>query len=167
MKKKTPSVKKDVTNILFCGTGGQGVLAAAEICGWAAIYDGFHVKKSEVHGKAQRGGSVESHLRFGEHVFAPLIPDGQVDFLVSFLKDESARMKQSLSKHGIDLTDELDKGLSVLSDRRFLNSYLLGVLSRHLAIRTDSWFKAIEHVFTNKNPQGNKDAFLSGRGGSK
>jgi indolepyruvate ferredoxin oxidoreductase beta subunit len=167
MKKKTPSLKKDVTNILFCGTGGQGVLAAAEICGWAAIYDGFHVKKSEVHGMAQRGGSVESHLRFGGHVFAPLIPDGQVDFLVSFLKDESARMKQSMSKHGIDLTDELDKGLSVLTDRRFLNSYLLGVLSRHLGIKTDSWFKAIEHVFANKNPQGNIDAFLQGRGGSK
>jgi indolepyruvate ferredoxin oxidoreductase, beta subunit len=167
MKKRTSPVKKDVTNIMFCGTGGQGVLAAAEICGWAAIYDGFHVKKSEVHGMAQRGGSVESHLRFGSHVFAPLIPDGQVDFLVSFLKDETARMKQFMSPKGIDLTEELEKGLSVVADRRFLNSYLLGVLSRHLAIKTDSWFKAIEHVFANKNPQGNKDAFLQGRGGLK
>ena len=46
-------------NITFGGTGGQGILKAAEICGWAAMFAGYHVKKSEVHGMAQRGGSVE------------------------------------------------------------------------------------------------------------
>ena len=68
-------------NILFCGTGGQGVLKAAEVCGWAAMFAGLHAKKSEVHGMAQRGGSVESHLRFGKKVFSPLIPKGRVDVL--------------------------------------------------------------------------------------
>ena len=57
-------------NILFCGTGGQGVLKAAEVCGWAAVYAGLHAKKSEVHGMAQRGGSVESHVRFGKEVIS-------------------------------------------------------------------------------------------------
>ncbi|MCU0651208.1 MAG: indolepyruvate oxidoreductase subunit beta [Candidatus Omnitrophica bacterium] len=167
MKKKTNTPKSPVTNILFCGTGGQGVLAAAEICGLAALNEGFHVKKSEVHGMAQRGGSVESHLRFGPHVYSPLIPHGQVDYLVSFLKEESLRMHNLLSKHGVDLTPELDRGLAAISDKRLLNSFLLGVLSGHLAISQDSWLKAIEQVFAKKNLQGNIDAFLHGRGGSK
>ncbi len=65
MQAKRQARKTGTVNILFCGTGGQGVLSAAEICGWAALFAGCHVKKSEVHGMAQRGGSVESHLRFG------------------------------------------------------------------------------------------------------
>jgi indolepyruvate ferredoxin oxidoreductase, beta subunit len=164
MKMKTNKTKKPVINVLFCGTGGQGVLAAAEILSWAAVNDGYHARKSEVHGMAQRGGSVESHVRFGKQVYAPLIPDGKVDFLVSFLKDESLRMKQSLAKDGVDLTAELDAALGHLSDKRFLNSFLLGVLSRHLSISNQSWFAAIDSVFANKNPQANKDAFLRGRG---
>ncbi|MFA5099958.1 MAG: 2-oxoacid:acceptor oxidoreductase family protein [Candidatus Omnitrophota bacterium] len=167
MTKKTDLKIKGTTNVLFCGTGGQGVLAAAEILGWAAIYGGYHVKKSEVHGMAQRGGSVESHVRFGGRVFSPLIPEGRVDFLVSFLKDESIRMKHSMAVKGVDLTDDLDKANGALSEKRYLNSYLLGVLSRYLTIRTENWFAAIDHVFFNKNPQGNKDAFLQGRGDAK
>ena len=79
---------KKTYNILFCGIGGQGVLKASEVCGLAAIYDGYNAKKSEVHGMSQRGGSVESHLRFGSEVYSPLIPEGSADFLVSFFKDE-------------------------------------------------------------------------------
>ena len=82
----------NVYNILFCGTGGQGVLKASEVCGVAAVNAGFKVKKSEVHGMAQRGGSVESHLRIGKEVYSPLIIPGQADFLVSFHEDESKRM---------------------------------------------------------------------------
>ena len=88
----------DTINILFCGTGGQGILTAAEIVGLAAMYDGHHVKKSEVHGMAQRGGSVESHLRFGKEVFSPIIECGKADFLLSFEKGEHERMKFMLKK---------------------------------------------------------------------
>ncbi len=154
-------------NVLFCGTGGQGVLAAAEICGWAAIYQGYHVKKSEVHGMAQRGGSVESHLRFGRRVYSPLIPGAGVDYLVSFLREESERMKPLLSPEGIDLTDDMENAKSVLRDKRYLNSYLLGVLSKHLRIDKDNWLKAIDRVFAGKNPQANKEAFTAGRGGAR
>ena len=73
-------------NVLFCGTGGQGVLKAAEVLGVAAMLQGYKVKKSEVHGMAQRGGSVESHLIFGPAVYSPLIIPGQADFLVCFMK---------------------------------------------------------------------------------
>lgn len=156
--------KTKITNILFCGTGGQGVLAAAEICGWAAVYDGYHVKKSEVHGMAQRGGSVESHLRFGKEVFSPLIPAKAVDFLVSFHPDEEQRLKHLLSPKGIDLIDALLDADKAISDRKYLNIFLLGVLSRHLAVSRGSWMAAIERVFKHKNLEQNKAVFLKGRG---
>ena len=100
----------ETINILFCGTGGQGILTAAEIVGLAAMYDGHHVKKSEVHGMAQRGGSVESHLRFGKEVFSPIIECGKADFLLSFEKGEHERMKFMLKKDGIDLFEDFVKG---------------------------------------------------------
>jgi len=73
-----------VTNVLLAGVGGQGVLLGSEVLAEVAALAGLEVKKSEVHGMAQRGGSVVSHLRFGEAVFSPLIPRGGADYLVSF-----------------------------------------------------------------------------------
>ncbi|MGE5308701.1 MAG: indolepyruvate oxidoreductase subunit beta [Deltaproteobacteria bacterium] len=158
-------MKKDkTTNILFCGTGGQGVLSAAEICGWAAVNAGYHVKKSEVHGMAQRGGSVESHLRFGSEVHSPLIPAGRVDFLVAFHKDEEARLRHLLSPDGVDLVDSLDAARKAVPDRRFVNIYLLGVLSRSLPFDEASWTQAIGHVLANKRTQENLEIFFKGRG---
>ena len=156
------SVKKMV-NILFCGTGGQGVLAVAEICGWAALLEGLHVKKSEVHGMAQRGGSVESHLRFGKEVFSPLIPKGEVDFLVSFHKDEHQRLKMFLKPGGKDLLEVLDKAHRFIHDKRFMNIFILGALSAYLPLKEESWFKAIEMVFSGKRPEENKQVFVKGR----
>jgi indolepyruvate ferredoxin oxidoreductase beta subunit len=150
-------------NILFCGIGGQGVLKASEICGWAAIFDGFHVKKSEVHGMAQRGGSVESHLRFGKKVFSPLITRGQVDYLVSFHHDEHDRMKNLLRHDGVDLIEYLDKAQAQIEDQRQLNTFLVGVLSALLPLKEQSWIKAIEKVFPEKILAQNKEVFLKGR----
>ncbi len=150
-------------NILFCGIGGQGVLKASEICGWAAIFDGFHVKKSEVHGMAQRGGSVESHLRFGKKVFSPLITRGQVDYLVSFHHDEHDRMKNLLRHDGVDLIGYLDKAQAQIEDQRQLNTFLVGVLSALLPLKEQSWIKAIEKVFPEKILAQNKEVFLKGR----
>jgi len=156
--------KTNTVNVFFCGTGGQGVLTAAEICGWAAIFDGFHVKKSEVHGMAQRGGSVESHLRFGKQVFSPLIPMGEADFLVAFYRQEGLRLKGYLKPKGVDLTDELERASKTVHDKKYMNIFLLGVLSRHLSIKEESWLKAIEHVFRNKNLEENKKIFCIARG---
>lgn len=150
-------------NILFCGIGGQGILKASEICGWAAIFDGYHVKKSEVHGMAQRGGSVESHLRFGKKVFSPLIPAGCVDYLISFHQDEHARMKKFLRADGIDLIEYLEKAQSFIDDSRHLNTFLVGVLSAFLPVKEQSWIKAIEKVFPEKILLQNKEVFLKGR----
>ena len=156
-------MSKKVINILFCGTGGQGVLSAAEICGWAALLEGYHVKKTEVHGMAQRGGSVESHLRFGKIVYSPLIPKGEVDFLVPFHKDEQARLKDFLRPKGVDLLSALDRALHAVADKRFVNIYLLGELSRYLSLEEESWLAAIEKVLAGKRVGENIEVFHKGR----
>ena len=155
--------KEDTVNILFCGIGGQGVLKASEICGWAALFEGFHVKKSEVHGMAQRGGSVESHLRFGTEVFSPLIPKGKAGYLVSFHKDEHARLKDFLSPDGVDFIDYLERGANGFKDKRYINIFLLGALSKRLAIKEENWMKAMLKLLPSKYIEYNKKAFLDGR----
>lgn len=89
---------KQSGNILFCGVGGQGILLASELTAYAQLDAGFDVKKSEVHGMAQRGGSVEAHLRYGERVYSPLIEPGTADILVAFEIMEAARYLPYLHK---------------------------------------------------------------------
>lgn len=80
-----------VQNILMVGVGGQGVILASEIISEVMMRAGHDVKKSEVHGMAQRGGSVSSHVRFGPKVYSPLIKKGDADVLFSFELLESVR----------------------------------------------------------------------------
>lgn len=152
-----------VYNITFGGIGGQGILKASEICSWAAMFDGFHVKKSEVHGMAQRGGSVESHVRFGKQVYSPLISVGGADCLVCFHIEEHERLKAFLKPDGKDLIGYLDKVKTVIENPKHLNTFLVGVLSASLPITMDSWMKAIETVFKKKIVEENKGVFLKGR----
>ena len=78
-------------NILFCGVGGQGILLASEVTAYSLLAAGMEVRKSEVHGMAQRGGSVTAHLRYGEKVYSPLISLGEADLIVAFEMLESVR----------------------------------------------------------------------------
>ncbi len=73
-----------ITNILLAGVGGQGILLASEILSEAFMLAGYDVKKSEIHGMSQRGGSVVSHVRFGSEVFSPVVPEGEGDILFGF-----------------------------------------------------------------------------------
>jgi indolepyruvate ferredoxin oxidoreductase, beta subunit len=88
------------TNIIFAGVGGQGVILASKVLMEVALRAGFDVKESEVHGMAQRGGSVDCHVRFGEKVFSPLIPFGSADFIVSLEMLESLRKIPYLAQGG-------------------------------------------------------------------
>ena len=81
----------DTTNLIFAGVGGQGVLLIAELTARAAVRAGFDVKQTEVHGVSQRGGSVESHVRFGSTVYSPLVIAGQADVVVGLEKLEGLR----------------------------------------------------------------------------
>lgn len=89
---------KQSGNILFSGVGGQGILLASELTAYAQLAAGFDVKKSEVHGMAQRGGSVVAHLRYGEKVYSPLIELGKADIQVAFEEMEAARYLPYLHK---------------------------------------------------------------------
>ena len=80
-----------VMNLFLCGVGGQGILLASEVISSACMHAGFDVKQSEVHGMAQRGGSVISHIRFGKKVYSPLIEAGDADIVVSFEMLEALR----------------------------------------------------------------------------
>ena len=78
-------------NILFCGVGGQGILLASEVTAYSLLAAGMDVRKSEVHGMAQRGGSVTAHLRYGDTVYSPLISPGEADIVVAFETLEAVR----------------------------------------------------------------------------
>jgi indolepyruvate ferredoxin oxidoreductase beta subunit len=88
----------EVKSILFAGVGGQGVLRASDIICEVIMEAGFDVKKSEVHGMAQRGGCVTSHVCYGKKVYSPLAESGKIQTLVSFEKMESLRYLKLLTK---------------------------------------------------------------------
>ncbi|MEK7366126.1 MAG: indolepyruvate oxidoreductase subunit beta, partial [Candidatus Deferrimicrobiota bacterium] len=87
-------------DVFLAGVGGQGTLLASEVLCDAFLLSGFDVKKSEVHGMAQRGGSVTTHLRFGPIVFSPLIEPGKADLLIAFEKMEALRFAHYLRTGG-------------------------------------------------------------------
>ena len=91
---------KDVMNILIVGVGGQGVLLASEVLSTVAMEAGYDAKKSEVHGMAQRGGVVSSHVRMGENVYSPLIKEGYADVILAFEQAEALRWVHFLKKNG-------------------------------------------------------------------
>ena len=88
------------TNIVFSGVGGQGIVVASDIFCEAALLDGLDVAKAEVHGMAQRGGSIVAHVRIGENVQAPLIERGKADIILGFEMLETARVLPMLSTDG-------------------------------------------------------------------
>lgn len=90
----------DIKNILLVGVGGQGIILASKILANGLMSAGFDVKMSEVHGMAQRGGSVTTQVRFGEKVYSPIIGKGQADILVSFEKMEAGKWMDHLKKGG-------------------------------------------------------------------
>lgn len=82
---------KKVYSLMFAGVGGQGSLLVAELTSIAASLAGFDVKQTEVHGVSQRGGSVETHVRFGEKVYSPIVTPGEADAVIALEKLEALR----------------------------------------------------------------------------
>lgn len=89
-----------VTNILIVGVGGQGTLLTSRIIAHVAVQLGFDVKVSEIHGMAQRGGSVVSQVRYGKKVYSPIIKKGDADIILAFEKIEAARWLDYLKPGG-------------------------------------------------------------------
>ena len=91
----------DMTNVLIVGVGGQGTLLASRVLGAVAIGCGYDVKMSEVHGMAQRGGSVVTHVRFGEKVYSPLIDVCSADYILAFEWLEALRYLHYIKDGGL------------------------------------------------------------------
>jgi indolepyruvate ferredoxin oxidoreductase beta subunit len=145
--------------------GGQGVLKASDILADAAMLAGCDVKKSEIHGMSQRGGSVASDVRFGTNVFSPMVPLGEADFLVVLADDQVENNRPRLRLGGVLITPA-DIGALDLPNRRSANVALLGVLSRHLPIDAEAWLEAIRRNLKPELVELNRSAFTLGRNGA-
>jgi len=167
----------NTTNVVICGVGGQGIILASNVLCTVAFSEELDVKKSEVHGMAQRGGSVITHVRFGKKIYSPLIEEGASDFILAFEPLEALRYSPYLKKNGImivndheippmsvlvgaaqypqDIDGKLNRrgkthfvhatsiGLE-LGNVRTVNIILLGVLSKFLTFKKQSWKEAIK-----------------------
>ena len=92
-------------NIVITGVGGQGILTAANLLGWAALRAGYKVRMGEVHGMSQRFGSVIAYVRFGEEVYGAMVPEGKADVILSFEPVEALRYINYLKKGGLVFTN--------------------------------------------------------------
>jgi indolepyruvate ferredoxin oxidoreductase beta subunit len=155
-----------VVNVVFAGLGGQGVIMASDILADAACRAGFDVKKSEIHGMSQRGGSVTSDVRFGDEVLSPMVPAGEADYLLVLARDQVENNLGLLRKGGAlfppDFVDEKS-----LPNRRSLNVALLGALSHHLSIAEEHWQAAIRAALPDRLHEANFKAFELGRAAAR
>ena len=131
MTMNKPLSKKDTINFLLVGVGGQGTILASDIVAEMGVKSGFDVKKAEVHGMSQRGGSVVSHVRWGQQVFSPTSSKGDVDVILAFEKVEAARFIDFIKPGGIALINDysiapitVSMGASVYPDDETIKSSL-------------------------------------------
>jgi len=151
-----------VTNIVIAGLGGQGVLTASDIVAEVAASAGLDVKKSEIHGMSQRGGSVTSDVRFGDKVYSPMVPDGQADFLVATAADQVPVNVAVLRPDGVVIVPSRVDAAK-LRDKKSLNVALLGALSRYLPFPEEAWIAVIRRGLPEKLHEVNFQAFALGR----
>ncbi len=124
-------------DVVICGVGGQGVLLASEVLGALAIEKGLDVKKSEIHGMAQRGGSVFSHVRIAEKVFSPVIPQGTAGYMLAFEELEALRYAYFLSqKAKVFINKQRINPMTVLSGEAVYPEDPVGMMSRHFEVKS-------------------------------
>jgi indolepyruvate ferredoxin oxidoreductase beta subunit len=151
-----------VTNIVVAGLGGQGVLKGTDILADVALRAGYDVKKSEIKGMSQRGGSVTGEVRYGKHVFSPMVPAGEADFLLVFEPTQVEPHRYMLRPSGVLITPD-DVPADQLPNKKTLNVALLGALSAHLPMTEAQWLDALSAGFAETFFEGNRKAFLIGR----
>ena len=151
-----------VTNIVFAGLGGQGVLTASDIAAEAAFRAGHDVKKAEVHGMSQRGGSVTSDVRFGEQVSSPMVPPGEAHFLIVLDETQVGPARHHLREDGVVLTaTAIDP--KALPTPKALNVAMVGMLSAFTSIPETAWLEAVRAKLPERLHEANMQAFALGR----
>src|SRR5512139_2963634 len=151
-----------VTNIVVAGLGGQGVLKGTDILAEVALRAGYDVKKSEIKGMSQRGGSVTGDVRFGGQVFSPMVPSGEADFLLVLERTQVEPQQHMLRPGGVLITPDVVTA-DELPNKKTLNVALLGALSAHLPMAEEQWLAALRTGFAETFFEGNQKAFLIGR----
>ncbi|HET6440153.1 MAG TPA: indolepyruvate oxidoreductase subunit beta [Anaeromyxobacter sp.] len=151
-----------VVNVVVAGLGGQGVIKASDILADAAFRAGRDVKKAEIHGMSQRGGSVTSDVRFGEAVLSPMIPAGEADYLLVLEPSEVTVTRPLLAPGGLLIPPEAIPEQE-LSNKRSLNVALLGILSVRLDIPEEHWQAALRAALPERLHAVNEAAFRLGR----
>jgi len=152
-----------VINVVVAGLGGQGVVKASDILADAAFRCGLDVKKSEIHGMSQRGGSVASDVRFGPRVCSPMIPAGQADCLIVVAPDQVEVNRHVLKAGGVLVSPESLATVPGKIQAKSVNVALLGVLSNVLEIPLETWEAAICANLAEKHHRLNLEAFHQGR----
>jgi len=160
-----------VTSVIIAGVGGQGIVTASDILSGALHRHGYDVKKSEIHGMSQRGGSVSSDVRFGKRVLSPMVPAGSADFLVVMEPTQVAPHRHMLREGGVLITPDdaayiLESGDEPPDPRaeKLLNVALLGVLSAHLPqIPGACWLASLRSVLPERLHDINVTAFTRAR----
>jgi len=157
-------VAEQITNVVVAGLGGQGVLKASDILAEAAFRAGRDVKKAEVHGMSQRGGSVTSDVRFAADLSgaSPMVPAGSADYLLVLSMDQVEVARPRLSDDGVLISaDWIDE--NALPNRKSLNVAVLGALSTYLDLDEDVWRSAVHANLPEKVHEVNDQAFALGR----
>ena len=177
----------ETKNIMIVGVGGQGTLLTSRILGGITVEAGYDVKLSEVHGMAQRGGSVVTYVRYGEKVAEPIVEEGQADVLIAFERLEALRYAHFLKKDGVIIVndqridpmpvvtgvakyskkyrvvsvDAMDEAIKMGNSRVF-NVIILGIAAKNMDFPKEQWIEVIKKTVPPKTIDINVAAFEKG-----
>lgn len=135
----------ETKNIMIVGVGGQGTLLTSRILGGITVAAGYDVKLSEVHGMAQRGGSVVTYVRYGEKVAEPIVEEGQADVLIAFERLEALRYAHFLKKDGVIIVNDqrIDPMPVVTGAAEYPKGIIEGLAKEYRVISVDAQAEAL------------------------
>lgn len=136
----------DTKNIMIVGVGGQGTLLTSRILGGITVAAGYDVKLSEVHGMAQRGGSVVTYVRYGKEVAEPIVEEGQADVLIAFERLEALRYAHFLKKDGVIIVNDqrIDPMPVVTGVAKYPENIIEELSKEHKVISIDAQEEALK-----------------------
>lgn len=136
----------ETKNIMIVGVGGQGTLLTSRILGGITVEAGYDVKLSEVHGMAQRGGSVVTYVRYGEKVAEPIVEEGQADVLIAFERLEALRYAHFLKKDGVIIVNDqrIDPMSVVTGVAKYPDGIIEKLSKKYRVVSVDAMDEAIK-----------------------
>ena len=133
-------------NIMIVGVGGQGTLLTSRILGGITVDAGYDIKLSEVHGMAQRGGSVVTFVRYGDHVAEPIVEEGQADVLIAFERLEALRYAHFLKEDGAIVVNDyrIDPITVVTGAAKYPDNIIEDLKKEHTVYEVDAMSEALK-----------------------